>query len=61
MVHGILTPEGRFEQLALVFPGELEKKDLLMSSLKRWTFRPATRDGVPSAIEILLIIPSQTE
>lgn len=61
IVHGILSSEGRFDQLGLIFPSELEKKDLLMSSLKQWTFRAATRDGAPSEVEILLIIPGQSE
>ena len=61
MVHGILNSDGRFDKLALVFPGELGRKDVLLSSLKQWAFRPASRDGVPSEVEILLIIPSQAE
>jgi len=44
-----------------VFPDELERRDLLMSSLKLWAFRPATRDGVNTSVEVLLIIPRQTE
>jgi len=61
MVRGILNSDGRFDKLALVFPGELGRKDVLLSSLKQWAFRPASRDGVPSEVEILLIIPSQAE
>ncbi|HXJ41534.1 MAG TPA: hypothetical protein VNH18_19805, partial [Bryobacteraceae bacterium] len=61
IVHGILNSDGHFEQLALLFPMELARKDLLMNSLKQWTFRPAARDGVPSDIEILLIIPGQAD
>jgi len=61
IVHGIVNSDGRFDQLALVFPNEFEQKDLLMTSLKRWTFRAASRDGVPSDIEVLLIIPSQAD
>jgi hypothetical protein len=61
IVHGILTTDGRLDQLTPVFPQNLERRDLLMSSLKQWTFRPATRDGVPSDVEILLIIPSQSD
>jgi hypothetical protein len=61
IVHGLLTSEGRFGQLSLVFPTELPEENLLMDSLRQWTFRPATRDGVPSEVEVLLIIPSQTE
>jgi hypothetical protein len=61
VVHGIVTAEGRFDQLALVFPEDLSHKDLLMSSLKRWQFRPASQAGQKEAVEVLLIIPRETE
>lgn len=61
MVHGLITAAGHFDQLAMVFPDELERRDLLMNSLKLWAFRPATRDGVNTSVEVLLIIPRQTE
>jgi hypothetical protein len=61
MVHGMLTSAGQFDQLAMLFPAELEQRDLLLKSLKLWAFRPASRDGEPVAVEVLLIIPRQTE
>ncbi len=59
IVHGMLNAAGQFDQLAMVFPAELEKKNLLLKSLKLWAFRPASRDGVPVAVEVLLIIPRE--
>ncbi|MBV9501321.1 MAG: hypothetical protein JO138_18270 [Acidobacteriaceae bacterium] len=61
MVHGMLTSAGQFDQLAMVFPAELDQRDLLLKSLKLWAFRPASRDGEPIAVEVLLIIPRETE
>lgn len=61
MVHGLITAAGKFDQLALVSPNDLEKKDLLLDSLKLWDFRPASRDGEPTAVEVLLIIPHEAE
>jgi len=61
IVKGMLTSGGRFEQLAMVFPDDFETKDLLLTSLKGWAFRPASRDGEPTAVEVLLIIPRETE
>jgi hypothetical protein len=61
MIHGFITAAGRFDQLAVVYPDELDKKDLLLSSLKLWDFRPASRDGEPAAVEVLLIIPHEAE
>lgn len=61
MVHGMLTSAGQFDQLVMLFPAELEQRDLLLKSLKQWAFRPASRDGEPVAVEVLLIIPRQPE
>jgi hypothetical protein len=61
MVHGMVTKEGHFDQLAMVFPREFEGKDLLFQSLNRWEFRPATQDGEQAAVEVLLIIPREAE
>ncbi len=61
MVHGMITSEGQFDQLAMIFPEELDKKDLLISSLNKWEFRPASRDKVPTTVEVLLIIPRQSD
>ena len=60
VVHGMLNTAGRFDDLAMVFPQTLETKDLLLNSLQQWTFRPATRDGQPMAVEIVLIIPRES-
>lgn len=61
IVHGMVTDAGKFDQLALVFPSEFDKKELLMKSLKLWAFRPASRDGIRLPVEVLLIIPRETE
>jgi hypothetical protein len=61
MVHGMITSEGQFDHLSMVFPEALEKKDLLISSLNKWEFRPASRDRVPTTVEVLLIIPRQSD
>ena len=61
MLHGFVNTDGRFEKLALVLPVGFQQKDLLVSSLRQWEFRPAKRDGQPIAVEVLLIIPGETE
>jgi hypothetical protein len=61
IVHGLLTSAGQFDKLAMLYPAELEQRDLLLKSLKLWAFRPASRDGEPVAVEVLLIVPRQTE
>jgi hypothetical protein len=59
MLHGLVNTEGRFEKLALVLPAGFPQKDLLVSSLRQWEFRPAKRDGQPITVEVLLIIPGE--
>jgi hypothetical protein len=61
VVHGMITSQGHFDQLVMIFPPELEKKDLLLSSLHKWEFRPSSRDGVPTTVEVLLIIPRERD
>jgi hypothetical protein len=61
ILHGTITAAGRFDQLAVIFPTDYAEKELLVSSLHLWEFRPAARDGVPVAVEVLLIIPHQPE
>lgn len=60
ILHGQIDKDGRFDQLAMVFPDQFEQKDLLMNALKTWAFRPASRDHVATAVEILLIIPGES-
>lgn len=58
LVHGMITTAGRFVQLATIIPEQFENRRQLLEALQEWEFRPAARDGQPSAVEILLIIPS---
>ncbi len=61
MVHGFVNAAGRFERLALVFPEEFAKAKFLLSALQQWEFRPARQNGQVAAVEVLLIIPEETE
>jgi hypothetical protein len=53
LFHGGITKDGRFEQIRAIQPVE----PFWLQLLERWLFRPALRDGVPQAVEILLIVP----
>ena len=61
LVHGFVNSAGRFERLALVFPAEFAKVKFLLNALQQWEFRPARQNGQAAAVEVLLIIPEQTE
>ena len=59
VVHGYVNIAGKFEQLSLVGDVEFPEKQALLSSLAQWEFRPASRDGQATAVEVLLIIPRE--
>ena len=57
MVHGFVTPAGRFETLAVVFPADFSQAQFVLEALKQWQFRPAAQGGQLAKVEVLLIIP----
>jgi hypothetical protein len=61
MIHGLLNTAGKLEKLALVFPAEFADAKFILDSLRQWQFRPAMQSGQAAAVEILLIIPTDTE
>jgi hypothetical protein len=61
MVRGIVNAAGRFEALAVAFPPKFPQAEFVLSSLRQWEFRPATQGGQPTAVEVLLIIPGESE
>ena len=56
-VKGMLSEEGKLERLEPVGEATAVDKAALLASLIRWEFRPATRGGKPTAVEVLLIVP----
>lgn len=61
LVHGFINLAGRFERLALVFPPGFAQAKFVLDALKEWQFRPARQNGQLAAVEVLLIIPDETE
>ncbi len=59
IIRGQITAAGHFEKLVLLLPKELTHGAVLLSSLDKWQFRPAARDGQPIDVDILLIIPKE--
>jgi hypothetical protein len=57
-IHGKVDQAGRFQELEEAGPSVLDNATDIIGALKLWEFRPATRDGVPVALEILLCIPN---
>ncbi len=61
LVHGFINAGGRFEQLAIIFPTQFPQTQFVLSALQQWQFRPAAQNGKSTAVEVLLIIPEETE
>lgn len=61
MIHGLVNAAGHFELLAVAFPPKFAQADFVIGSLRQWEFRPATQGGQPTAVEVLLIIPEESE
>jgi hypothetical protein len=61
LIHGLVNQSGRFESLSVVFPTDLQRAQFVLSALSQWQFRPASQDGQPTAVEVLLIIPESME
>jgi len=61
MVHGFVNESGHFESLALVFPSGFTQTKLLLQALEQWKFRPAKHNGQLAKVEVLLIIPEDSD
>lgn len=61
MVHAVVNVSGRFEDLQVVFPADYSQTSFVLTALQQWQFRPATQDGQPVKVEVLLIIPEQMQ
>jgi hypothetical protein len=61
MVHGFVNETGHFEGLEVVFPVGFAQEQLVLSSLRQWQFRPGTQNGQIAKLEVLVIIPEDTE
>jgi hypothetical protein len=59
MIHGFVNQSGRFEGLTIVFPPQFALAQFVLKSLENWQFRPASQNGQPAKVEVLLIIPEQ--
>lgn len=61
LVHGFVTPQGHFDQLAVAYPPHFPKSSVLLRNLSKWDFRPAMLNGLATKVEVLLIIPGTAE
>ena len=57
VVQGLVTEAGRLEQTRIVHHGTADTDVAIETALAGWRFRPATRNGAPVSVEVLLAIP----
>jgi hypothetical protein len=60
ILHGLVNKDGRFEKLEVVFPTQVLQAPMILNVLNQWQFRPAKMNGQVSPVEVLLIIPDQS-
>lgn len=58
-LHGYITGEGRFDDMRVFGVHDPWHAAATLFALKRWEFRPATADGKPARVEVLLAIPPE--
>jgi hypothetical protein len=61
VLHGMVTREGRFERLSIVYPARAPQGTLVLESLAQWKFRPASWKGKDTAVEVVLVIPNEAD
>ena len=61
LIRGVLTTEGQLQDLSPLLPPHRSREDRLFEALAQWKFRPASRNGQPLPVEVLLVIPRQPE
>jgi hypothetical protein len=57
LIKGFISQEGHFEAPALIFPPSFPLAHFVLDCLRQWQFRPASQNGQPARVEVLLIIP----
>jgi hypothetical protein len=50
----VLTIEGKLDAIRVLSLSTPEQTELLVSALKQWQFRPAYRQDLPVAVDVLI-------
>lgn len=58
LVHGFIEKDGSVQLASVAYPPEFPQTDFVLNALRQWHFRPASTNGHPARVEILLIIPA---
>jgi hypothetical protein len=61
IVRGTINAAGRFEGLGVSFPPAFPRTAYVLKALEQWEFRPATQNGKPTRVDVMLIIPDEEQ
>ena len=54
MISGILTADGKLEQISVKKSPDPQVNSLVTEALSNWTFQPAQIDGKPIALKVMM-------
>ena len=57
LIRGLLDTKGKFQDLEMWHGATKAVVEVIIDALDKWDFRPATQDGRPVAVQVLLVIP----
>jgi len=57
IVYGVINVDGTMEQISVKQSPDPALNQSVLAALSQWAFRPATRNGIPFAVKVLLGIP----
>jgi TonB family protein len=61
IAYAVVTPDGKMEQLSIKQSPDPALNEIVLSTLRKWTFRPARRSGEVIPAKILLGIPVRAD
>jgi hypothetical protein len=56
-IAAVLDKDGRLEKIAMLARPATMTEQAVMQDLDSWEFKPATRDGIPVDVEVVIEIP----
>lgn len=58
-IHGMVDTTGKFQELQIITTTGGQSAERILAYLAQWEFRPATQDGRPVLVEVILAVPPE--
>lgn len=58
LFHGYMGPNGKFQAMKQRATTESGAGALILKQLEAWEMRPATRDGLPVRVQVIVVVPT---